>query len=153
MQKAGLTLIRVFIGLFFVGEAFNKRYWLADPSVLSGIFGRWLADADAGSVLLSKWYLENVAIPGTHVFAYLVPVGELSVGIALIAGVGMPFVAILAFFMTLNYNVASGALFRETILTNGNVIPMLGTTLGLAVSAMQDRSLLGVFGMGLIKKG
>jgi uncharacterized membrane protein YphA (DoxX/SURF4 family) len=135
LQRAGLTIVRVAIGIFFLCEAFNKRHWIGDPTILARIFARWLVDAGP----VSHWYLEHIAVPGARLFAVLVPIGELSVGLGLVAGVGLPWIALLACFMTLNYNVASGALFRQTVLTNGNVIPILGTTLGLAVSAMRRR--------------
>ena len=47
------------------------------------------------------------------------PLGEIVSGIALVAGFWTPLFAFLAFFMALNFHVASGALFKYSFLTNG----------------------------------
>ncbi len=130
-QGTGLTIIRIALGVFFLFEGLNKYQWLMDSSILAGRFSHWLADAAAGSP--SRWYLEHVAIPGTVVFARLVPLGEIAAGVALIAGIWTPLAAFLAFVMVLNIHVASGALFTYAMLTNGYGLPVLGSTLGLAI--------------------
>ncbi len=134
-QGTGLTIIRVALGVFFLFEGINKYRWLLDTSILAGRFSHWLADAAAGSP--SRWYLEHVAIPGTAVFARLVPLGEIAAGLALIAGFWTSLAAFLAFVMVLNIHVASGALFTYAMLTNGYGLPVLGTTLGLAFGGVR----------------
>jgi uncharacterized membrane protein YphA (DoxX/SURF4 family) len=130
-QGTGLTIVRVFLGVFFLFEGIGKLPWLANSSILAGRFSGWLAQAGAGSV--SRWYLEHVAVPGTSVFARAVPLGELATGVALIAGYWTSLASLLAFLMVLNIHVASGALFTYGFLTNGYGLPVLGSTLGLAV--------------------
>jgi uncharacterized membrane protein YphA (DoxX/SURF4 family) len=66
-------------------------------------------------------------------FARLVPLGELSAGVALIAGFWTPLFAFVAFFMALNFQIASGAIFRYSFLTSGYGLPVLGSTLALAI--------------------
>lgn len=127
----GLVIIRVCLGVFFLFEGIGKLRWLINASILSGRFNGWLADAAVGST--SKWYLEHVAIPGTALFARLVPIGELAAGAALIVGVWTPLAAFLALFMVLNIHVASGALFKLAFLSNGYGLPVVGATLGLAL--------------------
>jgi uncharacterized membrane protein YphA (DoxX/SURF4 family) len=134
-QGSGLTIIRMSLGVFFLFEGIGKLGWFVSSSVLAGRFNGWLADAAAGSV--SRWYLEHVAIPGTAVFARLVPLGELAAGVALIAGVWTRLAALLAFVMVLNIHVASGALFKYAFLTNGFGLPVLGPTLGLAIGGIR----------------
>jgi uncharacterized membrane protein YphA (DoxX/SURF4 family) len=134
-QGTGLTILRVALGVFFLFEGINKYRWLMDSSILAARFSNWLADAAAGSP--SHWYLEYVAIPGTAVFARLVPLGEIAAGLALIAGFWTSLAAFLAFVMVLNIHVASGALFTYAILTNGYGLPVLGGTLGLAVGGVR----------------
>ncbi len=134
-QGTGLTIVRVALGVFFLFEGLNKYQWLLDTSILAGRFSHWLADASAGTP--THWYLEHVAIPGTVVFARLVPLGELAAGLALIAGIWTALAAFLAFVMVLNIHVASGALFTYAILTNGYGLPVLGATLGLAVGGVR----------------
>ena len=134
-QGTGLTIIRVALGVFFLFEGNNKYRWLMDSSILAARFGNWLADAAAGSP--SRWYLEHVAIPGTAVFARIVPLGEIAAGLALIAGFWTSLAAFLAFVMVLNIHVASGALFTYAMLTNGYGLPVLGGTLGLAFGGVR----------------
>ena len=134
-QGTGLTILRVAMGVFFLFEGIGKLSWLANSSILAGRLSGWLQEAAAGST--SRWYLEHVAIPGTAVFARLVPLGELATGVALIAGVWTPLAAFLAFVMVMNIHVASGALFRYAFLTNGYGLPVLGATLGLAIGGVR----------------
>lgn len=134
-QGTGLTIIRIALGVFFLFEGIGKLGWFVDSGILAGRFHGWLADAAAGST--SRWYLEHIAIPGTAVFARLVPIGELAAGVALIAGVWTSLAAFLAFLMVLNIHVASGALFKYAFLTNGYGLPVLGATLGLAIGGVR----------------
>ena len=130
-QGAGLAVIRILIGVFFIFEAVSKVSWLLDAGILAGRLTGWLNDAPPGSA--SRWYLEHVAMDGIGVFARLVPLGELAAGLALVAGVWTRTAALLAFLMVLNFHVASGALFKYAFLTNGYGLPVLAATLGVAI--------------------
>src|SRR5205814_1665748 len=79
------------IGLFFLFEGIGKLGWFTDPSILAGQLDGWLKAVPAGS--WSYAYLQRIAIPYVGVFARLVPLGELSSGVALIAGFGTPLFA------------------------------------------------------------
>jgi uncharacterized membrane protein YphA (DoxX/SURF4 family) len=118
----------VFVGI-------GKLRWLTDPSILAGRFADWNQAAAAGSV--SAWYLSRIAVPGLSIFARLVPLGEICGGLALVVGLWTPLVAFLAFFMVLNIHVASGALFKYSFLTNGYGLPVLGSTLALAIGGVR----------------
>jgi uncharacterized membrane protein YphA (DoxX/SURF4 family) len=131
-QRLGLTLLRIAIGVFFIFEGLGKIGWFTNPSVLAGTFGEWAHTAAPGSA--SAWYLHRIAVPGVQIFARLVPLGELSAGAALVAGVRTPLFASLAFFMALNFQIASGAIFRYSFLTSGYGLPVLGSTLALALA-------------------
>lgn len=134
-QGSGLTVLRVSLGVFFLFEGIGKLRWLTDASILGGRFSDWLAEAAVGSP--SYWYLEHVAVPGTQLFARLVPLGELAAGIALTLGVWTPLAAFLAFFMVMNIHVASGLLFKYAFLTNGYGLPVVGGTLALAIGGIR----------------
>ena len=134
-QGTGLTTLRVCLGVFFLFEGIRKLPWLFNSGTLSGQLHGWLSDAAAGS--MSRWYLEHVAIPGIAVFARLVPLGELAAGISLIVGFWTPLAAFLAFVMVMNIHVASGALFKYAFLTNGYGLPVVGSTLGLAIGGVR----------------
>jgi uncharacterized membrane protein YphA (DoxX/SURF4 family) len=130
-QGTGLALLRICIGVFFVFEGLGKIRWLANSSLLAGLLSAWSRAAAPGSI--ASWYLNRIAWPGLPVFARLVPVGEISSGLALIAGLWTPFAAFVAFFMALNFQIASGALFQYAFLTSGYGLPVLGSTLALTL--------------------
>jgi uncharacterized membrane protein YphA (DoxX/SURF4 family) len=131
-QRAGLAILRICIGVFFIFEGIGKIRWFTSTSILAGQFAAWSQTAAVGSV--TRWYLEHIAVPGVSIFARLVPLGEIVSGAALVAGVWTPLFAFIAFFMALNFQIASGALFKYSFLTSGYGLPVLGSTLALALA-------------------
>ncbi len=134
-QGTGLMMVRVCIGLFFVSEGASKYRWFTDASLLAGQLSGWLHSLPPGS--LSARYVEHVAIPGAIYFARLVPVGEITCGLTLVVGLWTPVFALLAFLLALNFQFASGAVFKVSFLTSGYGLPVLGSTLGLAVGGVR----------------
>ena len=130
-QRTGLTILRICIGVFFVFEGFGKISWFMSTSALNDQLSGWAHNAPAGSI--SQWYLQTVAMPGLIYFARLVPLGELSAGVAMIAGFWTPLAAFVAFFMALNFELASVVIFKYSFLTNPYGLPVLGGTLALAL--------------------
>ena len=130
--RLGLTVLRICIGFFFIFEGIGKIRWLTDSSILAAQFADWSQTAPSGSLM--QMYLQRVAVPGVAIFARLVPLGELSCGVALVAGFWTPLAAFLAFFMALNFQIAGGALFKYSFLTSGYGLPVLGSTLALALA-------------------
>jgi uncharacterized membrane protein YphA (DoxX/SURF4 family) len=134
-QGTGLAILRIAIGVFFLFEGIGKIRWLTDSSLLAVQLGGWLNAAPASS--WSHIYLQRLAIPHVAIFARLVPLGEISSGLALIAGLRTPLFAFIAFFMALNFQFAGNALFKYSFLTNGYGLPMLGATLALAIGGVR----------------
>ena len=134
-QGTGLALVRICLGVFFVFEGIGKWRWFTDSSILSGQFAGWLQNVAPGSI--SHWYLERLAIPWVGVFARLVPLGEICSGLALLFGIWTPLFAFIAFFMALNFQIASGAVFRYSFLISGYGLPVLGSTLGLVIGGVR----------------
>ncbi len=134
-QGTGLTILRVCIGVFFLFEGSRIR-WFGNTSLpLAGQLSGWLQSA--APTALNHQYLQNVAIPYTGIFARLVPLGEITSGLALIIGFWTPLFAFVAFFMALNFQFASGVLFKYSFLTNGYGLPVLGATLALAMGGVR----------------
>ena len=133
MDRRALTILRIAIGAFFFFEGLSKFGWFGDPSILRGQLAGWLASAPPSSV--SHAYLERFAMPGVAVFARLVPLGEMASGAAIALGVWPRAFALVAFLMALNFHIASGALFKYSFLTSGYGLPVLGSSLALAVGA------------------
>jgi uncharacterized membrane protein YphA (DoxX/SURF4 family) len=130
-QGTGLAILRICIGVFFLFEGIGKIPWFTDSSILAGQLAGWTQAVPAAS--WSHAYLERVATPYASYFARAVPLGEMVSGVALIAGFWTPFFALVAFFMALNFQFASGALFKYSILTSGYGLPVLGSTLALTL--------------------
>lgn len=131
----GLALSRIFIGLFFVFDGIGKLRWFVDSSILAIQLSGWLNASAPGS--MSRWYLEHVAMPGLPYFARLVPLGEMVCGLAMLVGFWTPAFALIAFLMVLNFHVAGGMIEKYSFLTNGHGLPVLGSTLGLAVGGVR----------------
>jgi len=130
-QGTGLALLRVCIGIFFVFEGISKIRWFTNTSLLADQLRGWAQAVPAAS--WSHAYLERVALPYASTFARLVPLGEITSGVALVTGFWTPFFALVAFFMALNFQFGSGALFKYAFFTSGYGLPVLGSTLALAV--------------------
>jgi uncharacterized membrane protein YphA (DoxX/SURF4 family) len=134
-QGMGLATTRILIGVFFLFMGLGKTRWFLDTSILSGQLSGWLQAAAPGS--MSRVYLERIAIPAVPLFARLVPLGEICSGLALLLGIWTPVFAFIAFFMALNFHLASGVIFQYSFLTNGYGLPVLGSTLGLAIGGVR----------------
>jgi len=136
-RTTGLTVLRICIGIFFIFEGIGKLSWFNDTSLLAEQLRNWSQAVSASS--LSHLYLVRVAIPGVRIFARLVPLGEIVSGVALVVGFWTPLFAFVAFFMALNFQFASGALFKYSFLTSGYGLPVLGSTLALALTGLRKR--------------
>jgi uncharacterized membrane protein YphA (DoxX/SURF4 family) len=136
-RTTGLTVLRICIGIFFIFEGIGKFGWFTDTSLLAEQLRNW--SQAVGSSSLSHMYLVRLAIPSVRIFARLVPLGEIVSGVALVVGFWTPLFAFVAFFMALNFQFASGALFRYSFLTSGYGLPVLGSTLALALSGLRKR--------------
>ena len=129
--KLALTVLRIAIGVFFVAEGISKASWFMDSTLLSHQLADWSQKAATGSI--SRWYLDHIALKGVPYFARLVPLGEIASGAALVIGFWTPLFAFVAFFMALNFQVASGAVTKVNFLISGYGLPVLGATLALAL--------------------
>jgi len=130
-RAAGLTVLRICIGLFFVFEGLGKLRWFGNPAMLTNQLTGWASSMSSGS--WSGRYLSAIALPYAKYFARLVPLGELTCGAAMVLGFWTPLFALVAFLMAINFEFASGALFKYAWLTNPYGFPVLGGTLALAL--------------------
>jgi uncharacterized membrane protein YphA (DoxX/SURF4 family) len=130
-QALGLTALRIALGVFFLFMSLSKIGWLTDASMLTTQLTGWLDEAGP----FSRWYLQTLCLPGAPVFARIVPVAELTTGLALILGIYTRVAATLGLLMILNFHVASGIIFRYEYLTNGYGLPVIGGLLALAIGA------------------
>jgi len=127
----GLRLLAIAIGVFFLGMFSSKLAWFADSNILLLKFQNiFLPKAPP----IVRWYLETVCIPGTPLFARLVPLGELAAGLALIFGFWPRMVAVAALLTVLNFHFATSAFWSIDFLRDGTGLPLLGGLLAIAIS-------------------
>lgn len=125
----GLRVLSIALGVFFLFMGLDKIAWFGNPGLLAGQLREWLGNAPPAS----RWYLQAIAIPGAPVFAYLVLLGELAVGAALLAGFHVRLAAVAGLFMVLNFHFGMGVLLQYSYLWNAYGPPVLGSLLALAI--------------------
>jgi len=128
-SAVGLRALSVLLGVFVLFMGIDKIAWFADDSRLAGLFQEWRGAAPA----YTRWYLDRVAIPGLPVFARLVPLAELSVGVALITGFQARLAAALMLFMVVNFHFASDVMFHYSYLINAYGLPVISGLLALVI--------------------
>jgi len=104
---AVLALLRIAAGVSLFMSGLQKLAWFGSSAALGGILAEWSQHPGSAAV---AHYLSFV----THhqgLFARMVVLGELSLGLLLIAGLLTPLAAILAFLMVANFQFASSAMF------------------------------------------
>ncbi len=119
------------LGIFLICMGYGKLGWAVDSSLLEDQLRAWWGPAPT----ISKWYIDQVAMPGVPLFARLVLLGELSTGLALLVGYRPQLAALVALLMVLNFHFAMGLLFTSEYLTNGYALPVVGGLAALAVGA------------------
>ena len=127
--EAGLRVLAVLLGTFILFMGITKVGWLTDTSVLESRFQEWY---DAGPPVV-RWYLETIAVPGMPIFARLIPVAEITAGLAMICGVWIRLAAALTFLMVVNFHFASDVLLHFEYLTNAYGLPVLSGLVALAI--------------------
>jgi uncharacterized membrane protein YphA (DoxX/SURF4 family) len=128
-SAAGLRVLSLFLGIFFLFMGLDKHGWLSDPDLLTRQLNDWLETSPPAS----RWYLRTIAIPGAPLFAYLVLAGELGTGAALLLGFKPRFAALVGLFMVLNFHFAMGVLLQYSYLWNAYGPPVLGGLLALVI--------------------
>ena len=127
----GLRLLSVVLGIFLISMGYGKLDWAADSSLLENELRNWWGAAPPISQLYIDWF----AMPLRGVLARLVLLGELTTGLALVAGYHLRPAALAALFMILNFHFAMGLLFSSAYLTNGYALPVVGGLAAVAVGA------------------
>jgi uncharacterized membrane protein YphA (DoxX/SURF4 family) len=129
----GLRVLAVTLGVFLIAMSLTKLAWLTDSSILLHKFQLFLQKAPPSV----RWYLQTVCIPGVPIFARVVPLGEFTAGLALIAGFWIRMAALAALLMVLNFHFATSAFWSTDFLRDGTALPVLGGLLALAISGVR----------------
>ena len=130
-SAGGLRLLSAALGIFLIAMGAGKLGWLVDSGPLENQLRDWWGPAPA----ISKFYIDWFAMPLRAVLAPLVLLGELTTGLALLAGYRPRLAALAALFMIFNFHFAMGLLFSSGYLTNGYALPVVGGLAALAVGA------------------
>ncbi|GKU24552.1 DoxX family membrane protein [Clostridium folliculivorans] len=108
------TILRVWLGIQWIVPAIEKLKdptWVGSKSgvAITGFLKGAVAKSTGEHPAVQGWYaafVQNVALPNAQVFSYLVPVGELLVGVSLILGAATIIGLFAGAFMNLNYLLA-----------------------------------------------
>jgi thiosulfate dehydrogenase (quinone) large subunit len=126
-----LVLPRVFIGLIFLVSVYYKLFTDSTAVVqMQGFVGRF------GVTHGYEWYrgfLQGVVMPHVGLFAKLVVIGELYVGLGLLFGVTTRLAAGVGIFMLLNFMATKGAMpWNPSICDPPDIVLCLVVMLGAA---------------------
>ena len=127
----GLRALALMLGVFFIFNGLDKLAWFADSSILAQRLEGLAQDAAPST----RWYIDTVVAPGVPLFARLVPLAELSTGVALFLGFWTRLVAAMAFLMVTNFHFVCGFFYEWEFLIDGAGLPVLGGLLALALGA------------------
>lgn len=124
-----LLFLRLALGLFWIDHGLDKTTdgWLSGSQLKIHLTKISLTATGA-----QKAYLKQFAIPASSVLRYLVTLGELAVGLALLAGFWMKPASWGAAFMVLNFKFAEGSFQNLGFLGDAYLFPLLLATLAAA---------------------
>ncbi|GFP26356.1 thiosulfate dehydrogenase [quinone] large subunit [Candidatus Hakubella thermalkaliphila] len=133
-----LTLIRVWLGYIWVNSALGKvasPVWTGNQrgTAVSGFLQGALAQATGERPAVLGWYadfIRVVAMPNATFFSYLIPFGELLVGLALLLGALTTFAALMSAFMNLNFMLAGVAGINPVMYTLAIFVIVAGASAG-----------------------
>ena len=137
------ALIRIALGLNFLGHALNKLGlgYLTDGAALTTYLSGQLRSPFVDPPY--RAFLEGVVVPNTAVFAPLILLTELVVGLGLTLGLGTRLVAALGLFLGLNYWLAGGVMGTSASLRSFVMIELVVLLAVPGVVWGLDRFLLG----------
>lgn len=135
---AFLALLRIAAGISLLTSGLQKLSWFSSTAPLDQMLAGWAAHP--ANSLVAR-YLHFVT-PHHGLFARLVVLGELGLGTLLVLGLLTPVVALIAFLMVLQFQLASGQIFQMGYLRGQSALAYLliypvlcfgraGTALGL----------------------
>jgi thiosulfate dehydrogenase [quinone] large subunit len=107
LARAALVLLRIYLGLIFLVAVVPKLKGNFTPGLTRFLENVALAKGHP----FYQEFVRAVVVPNVELFAVLVQVGELAVGVTLILGLVTRLSAAAALVLTVNYMFAKGAWF------------------------------------------
>jgi uncharacterized membrane protein YphA (DoxX/SURF4 family) len=126
-----LRVMAFMLGLFFLFNGLDKLTWLLDSGILAARLDEWRQGGSPGS----RWFIDTVAAPGVPLFARLVPLAEVSAGVALMLGFWTRLAALLALMMIGSFHFSRGVFLDREFLIDGLGFPVLGALIALVIGA------------------
>jgi len=128
------TILRIWLGYQWIEpaiEKFKDPTWVGSQAgtAITGFLKGAVAKSTGDHPSVQWWYarfVENVALPNAKVFSYLVPCGELLVGISLILGAFTIAGLIGGAFMNLNYLLAGTTSTNPILYTVAIILMVAG---------------------------
>lgn len=107
-----MFLLRVYVGYLFLTSGWEK--WTSTPPFTDGealahFLKGCLAKAESGSITAAL--IQSYYIPNAHVLAWMVVIGELAVGAALLSGTATRLACVMGICMNVNFLIASSGNF------------------------------------------
>lgn len=129
IKRLAFGLLRIWLGFQWLEAGMHK---MGDPAwvgaqagtAIKGFMMGAVAKAGGDHPSVQAWYanfLQGFAIPHANIFTYLIPLGEVLVGTALIIGAFTGFAALMGAFMNLNF-MLSGSTSTNPILFSVSMI-------------------------------
>jgi len=127
-------LARVYVGWIWVGSGWEKvknPAWVGDNAgvAVEGFVKGALEKTSGPHPDVQAWYawfLDNIVLSNTEIFAFLVAYGELLVGVALILGIFTSLATFFGVFMNMSFLLAGTVSTNPTLLILGILIIAAG---------------------------
>ena len=102
-----LLPLRVYMGVMFLVAAYGKVEggWLSDSSILGNML-TGSVDAETYPYGFYRAFFHGVLEPNIGLFSFMVVMGEICVGLALLTGTCTRWACVMAGFMMINFNIA-----------------------------------------------
>lgn len=129
-------LLRIWLGYQWLEAGLSKLSnpaWVGERAgtAIKGFFQGAIAKATGDHPAVQGWYaafLRDVAMPNATLFSYLVAVGEVLVGLALVLGVVTSVAAVAGAFMNLNFMLAGATSTNPILYTVAIVLVLAGAS-------------------------
>ncbi len=111
-ERISLFLLRIYVGYLFLSAGWQK--WSADPPFTDGLallnfLKKCLADVPSGSITAAL--IHTYFMPYSHALSWMVVLGEIAVGSALLSGTATRLACVFGIIMNINFLIVTGGTF------------------------------------------
>ncbi|MDQ0229336.1 DoxX family protein [Metabacillus malikii] len=120
------TVLRIWLGIQWIEAGWHK---VVDGFAAEGFLQGAIVKATGDHPAVQAWYanfLENFALPNVKLFNFLIPWGEVLVGVGLIVGIATIPALLAAAFMNLNFLLAGTVSTNPVLFTVAIILLFVG---------------------------